>query len=429
MKRRIEPIDRPLHGAITVPGDKSIAHRAVIFGSIAEGRTRIFNLSGGEDNSRTVRAFRQLGVEIGRDGDALCIEGRGFAGLRHASAAIDCGNSGTTIRLMSGLLAGLPFHSELDGDASIRQRPMQRVIDPLVQMGARIRSKAGNGLAPLEIDGGGLKGVSYRMPIASAQVKSAILLAALQADGETRIEEPQRSRDHSEVMIRGFGGEINVDGVHIGINGGQSLRGQDVRIPGDISSAAFFLVAAALIPGSEVTIRNVGCNPTRDGVVEILRAMGAAIELLNQRTEAGERVVDIHVAGGPLHGVDVGPELVARTIDEYPILAIAGAVAQGVTRFADIKELRFKESDRIAAMTEGLHTLGVKVDACDDAMTIYGGQELKGGAVRSFADHRVAMSFAVAGLVSGGGVEIDDPRCASISFPTFFDLLEQICLH
>ncbi|HSQ13721.1 MAG TPA: hypothetical protein VLM90_11900, partial [Candidatus Deferrimicrobium sp.] len=230
-------------------------------------------------------------------------------------------------------------------------------------------------------------------------------------------------------MIRGFGAAVNVDGVHIGIKGGQTLRGQDVRIPGDISSAAFFLVAAALIPGSDVTIRNVGCNPTRDGIVEILRAMGAAIELLNERTEAGERVVDIHVTGGQLRGVDVGPELVARTIDEYPILAIAGAVAQGVTRFVDVKELRFKESDRIAAMTEGLHNLGVKVEAGDDAMTIYGGQRLKGGAVRSFADHRVAMSFAVAGLVSGGGVEIDDPRCASISFPTFFDLLEQICLH
>ena len=427
--KRIEPINRPLHGVIAVPGDKSIAHRAVICGSIAEGATRIFNLSGGEDNSRTVRAFRQLGVEIGRDGEALYIEGKGFAGLRQASAAIDCGNSGTTIRLMSGLLAGLPFASELDGDASIRQRPMQRVIDPLRQMGARIRSKSGNGLAPLEIDGGRLHGMHYRMPIASAQVKSAILLAALQADGETRIVEPQRSRDHTEVMIRGFGGAVNVDGVHIGLKGGQSLRGQDVRIPGDISSAAFFLVAAALIPGSDVTVRNVGCNPTRDGIVEILRAMGAVIELRNERAEAGERVVDIHVTGGQLRGVDVGPELVARTIDEYPILAIAGAVAQGMTRFADVKELRFKESDRIAAMTEGLRNLGAKIEEQDDSMTIHGGQQLKGGAVRSFADHRVAMSFAVAGLVSGGGVEIDDPDCASISFPTFFDLLEKICLH
>jgi 3-phosphoshikimate 1-carboxyvinyltransferase len=427
--KRIEPIKKPLHGVIAVPGDKSIAHRAVIFGSIAQGRTRIFNLSGGEDNSRTVRAFRQLGVEIGRDGDALCVDGKGFAGLRQASEAIDCGNSGTTIRLMSGLLAGLPFHSELDGDASIRQRPMQRVIDPLIRMGAKIRSKTGNGLAPLEIDGGGLHGMHYCMPIASAQVKSAILLAALQADGETRIEEPQRSRDHTEVMIRGFGGAVGVDGVQIALKGGQALRGQDVRIPGDISSAAFFLVAAALVPGSDVTVRNVGCNPTRDGIVEVLRAMGAAIELFNERTEAGERVVDIHVTGGPLRGVDVGAEWVARTIDEYPILAIAGAVADGVTRFVDVKELRVKESDRIAAMSEGLRNLGVKVEEGEDSMTIFGGSKLSGGAVRSFADHRVAMAFAVAGLISRDGVEIDDPRCASISFPTFFDLLEQICLH
>lgn len=427
--KRIEPIDRPLKGTIAVPGDKSIAHRAVIFGGIAEGRTRIFNLSGGEDNSRTVRAFRQLGVEIERDGEALCVDGKGFAGLRQPESAIDCGNSGTTIRLMSGLLSGLPFHSELDGDASIRQRPMQRVIDPLSKMGARIRSKSGNGLAPLEIDGGGLHGMSYKMPIASAQVKSAILLAALQADGETELEEPQRSRDHTEVMIRGFGGAVSVDGVHIGVKGGQTLRGQDVRIPGDISSAAFFLVAAALVPGSDVTVRNVGCNPTRDGIIEILRAMGAQIALSNQRAEAGERVVDIRVTGGALRGVDVGPELVARTIDEYPILAIAGALAEGVTRFADVKELRFKESDRIAAMTEGLQKLGVKVEATDDSMTIHGAAKLAGGAVRSFADHRIAMSFAVAGLVSAGGVAIDDARCASISFPTFFDLLEQICLH
>jgi 3-phosphoshikimate 1-carboxyvinyltransferase len=427
--KRIEPINKPLHGDIAVPGDKSIAHRAVIFGGIAQGRTRIFNLSGGEDNSRTVRAFRQLGVDICRDGDALYVEGRGFAGLRQPTEAIDCGNSGTTIRLLSGLLAGLPFHSELDGDASIRQRPMQRVIDPLTRMGARIRSKSGNGLAPLEIDGGGLHGMRYCMPIASAQVKSAILLAALQADGETRIEEPQRSRDHTEVMIRGFGGAVGVDGAQISLAGGQLLRGQDVRIPGDISSAAFFLVAAAMIPGSDVTVRNVGCNPTRDGIVHLLRAMGAAIELFNERSEAGERVVDIRVTGGPLRGVDVGREWVARTIDEYPILAIAGACAEGVTRFAEVKELRVKESDRIAAMTEGLRNLGVKVEESDDSMTIYGGQNLKGGAVRSFADHRIAMSFAIAGLISRVGVEIDDPRCVSISFPAFFDLVEQICLQ
>jgi 3-phosphoshikimate 1-carboxyvinyltransferase len=427
--KRIEPTKKPLSGEISVPGDKSIAHRAVIFGSIAEGRTRIFNLSGGDDNSRTVRAFRQMGVEIGRDGDALCIEGKGWQGLSPPGQAIDCGNSGTTMRLMSGLLAGLPFHSELDGDGSLRQRPMQRVIDPLTQMGAKIRSKSGNGLAPLEIDGGGLHGIRYHMPVASAQVKSAILLAALQANGTTTIEEPQQSRDHTEVMLRGFGGELSVDGATISLMGGQPLAGQEVRIPGDISSAAFFLAAAAMIPGSDVTIRNVGCNPTRDGVVEILRRMGASIEMFNQRAAAGERVADFKVTGGKLRGVEIGPELAARTIDEYPVLAIAGALADGVTTFSGVKELRYKESDRIAALAEGLGALGVKIDEREDGMTIHGGGRIKGGAVRSFADHRIAMSFAIAALVSEAAVEIDDAACADISFPTFFELLEKICLQ
>ena len=427
--KRIEPIKKPLRGDIAVPGDKSIAHRAVIFSAVAEGPSRIFNLSGGDDNSRTVRAFRQLGVEVFRDGDALRIEGKGWNDLCAPTAPIDCGNSGTTMRLLSGLMAGRPFHSELDGDASLRQRPMQRVIDPLSQMGARIKSRSGNGLAPLEIDGGSLRGIRYRMPIASAQVKSAILLAALQADGQTTIEELQQSRDHTEVMIRGFGGKISVDGSVINIAGGQRLTGRDVRIPGDISSAAFFLVAAAMVPGSDLWIRGVGCNPTRDGVVDILRRMGAAIDSTNERFEAGERVVDLHVTGGPLRGIDVGPEVVARTIDEYPILAVAAAVADGVTTFSDIKELRFKESDRIAAMTEGLRAIGAQVEAREDGMTIAGGKPLRGGRVKSYADHRVAMSFAIAGLVSADGVEIDDAICADISFPAFFDLLAEICLH
>jgi 3-phosphoshikimate 1-carboxyvinyltransferase len=427
--KRIDPIDKPLCGDISVPGDKSIAHRAVIFGSIARGRTHIFNLSGGDDNSRTVRAFRQMGVDICLDGDALCVDGKGWEGLHAPGASIDCGNSGTTMRLLSGLLSGLPFVSELDGDASLRQRPMQRVIDPLSLMGAKITSKSGNGLAPLEIHGGGLRGIQYRMPIASAQVKSAILLAALQASGTTTLEEPEQSRNHTEVMIRGFGGEIGVDRPLISLKGGQSLIGREVRIPGDISSAAFFLTAAAMIPGSDLTIRNVGCNPTRDGVIEVLRGMGAVIDLLNERTEAGERVADIHVTGGRLRGVEVGAELVARTIDEYPILSVAAAVADGVTVFSDIKELRYKESDRIAAMTEGLRNLGIAVDECDDGMTIRGGGRFKAGAIKSCGDHRVAMSFAIASLVSSGPVEIDDAGCVDISFPSFFALLEKICLH
>ncbi|MGH7854843.1 MAG: 3-phosphoshikimate 1-carboxyvinyltransferase [Candidatus Binatia bacterium] len=425
--KRIEPISKPLRGRIAVPGDKSIAHRAVIFSAIARGRSRILNLSGGDDNSRTVRAFRQMGVEIFRDGDALCVEGKGWDGLRAPAAPLDCGNSGTTMRLLSGLLAGRPFHSELDGDSSLRQRPMKRVIDPLSEMGARIRSR--DGLAPLEIDGGGLRGINYRMPIASAQVKSAIVLAALQAVGQTIIHEPQRSRDHTEVMLGGFGGKVSVDGLTITIDDRPALSGQSVRIPGDISSAAFFMAAAAMIPGSDLIVRDVGCNPTRDGVVEVLKCMGASIELTNQRLEAGERVADIHVTGGHLKGVNVGAELVARTIDEYPILAVAAAVAQGVTTFSDVKELRFKESDRIAAMTEGLRALGVSVEEREDGMTIQGGNRLRSGAVKSYADHRIAMSFAIAGLVSKNGVEIDDAACVDISFPSFFALLAEICLH
>jgi 3-phosphoshikimate 1-carboxyvinyltransferase len=427
--KRIEPAHRPLRGDISVPGDKSIAHRAVILASIARGRSRIFNLSAGDDNSRTVRAFRQMGVEIFRDGVALSIDGKGWEGLRAPSGIVDCGNSGTTMRLLSGLLAGRSFRTALDGDASLRERPMQRVIDPLTLMGAKITSKRGNGLAPLEIDGGALQGIHYKMPIASAQVKSAVLLAALQASGTTTIEEPLKSRDHTEVMLRGFGAEIEVNCKTIAVSGGQSLSGQEVRIPGDISSAAFFLVAAAMVPGSDIMIRNVGCNPTRDGVLEVLRRMGASIILSNERLEAGEQVADIRVVGGSLNGVEVGADLVARTIDEYPILSIAAARASGVTTFSDVKELRYKESDRIGAMSEGLRRLGVEVDEREDGMMIHGGTPLRGAKVHSFGDHRVAMALAVAGLLSAAGVEIDDADCVDISFPGFFGLLDQIRLH
>jgi 3-phosphoshikimate 1-carboxyvinyltransferase len=427
--KRLEPVKKPLRGELSVPGDKSIAHRAVMLASVARGESRIFNISGGDDNSRTVRAFRNLGVEISRAGEALCISGKGWEGLAAPGQGIDCGNSGTTMRLMSGLLAGRPFISRLDGDQSLRRRPMQRIIEPLRLMGAQITSAAGNGLAPLEIRGGDLQGVDYRMSIASAQVKSAILLAALQARGATTVQEPMKSRDHTEVMLRGFGCRVDTDGAIVNLQGGQNLSAREVRIPGDISSAAFFLVAAATVPESDVLIRNVGCNPTRDGVVEVLRRMGARIEILNQRAEAGEPVADLRARGSALRGVDVEPQLAARTIDEYPVLSIAAAVADGVTNFFGVKELRYKESDRIAAMTQGLRHLGVRVDEREDGMTVFGGRPLRGGAVRSFADHRVAMSFAVAALSSGGAVEIDDVECADISFPGFFDLVEKMRLQ
>jgi 3-phosphoshikimate 1-carboxyvinyltransferase len=426
--KRVLQSKNPLRGEISVPGDKSIGHRAVIFGSIAYGSSRVSNLSGGEDNQRTVQAFKDLGVKISTEGESLYIEGQGWEGLTAPKNIIDCGNSGTTMRLLSGVLAGRPFTTILDGDRSLRRRPMQRVIEPLNRMGAHLIGREGKGLAPLEINGGKLKGIEYPVPIASAQVKSAILLAGLQAEGLTIVDEPQNSRNHTELMIKGFGGEVMLDGRQVSLTGGQALSGRDVRIPGDISSAAFFLVAAALIPGSQVVVRGVGVNPTRDGVIEILRRMGAEIELVGVRIETGEPVADLKVTGGRLSGVEIGSELAARTIDEYPILAVAAALADGVTAINGVKELRFKESDRISAMTEGLHKLGVDVEEREDGMTIHGRETLQGNKVRSFGDHRIAMSLAIAGLRADGGVEIDDAQCVDISFPAFFDLLDSICL-
>ena len=426
--KRVLQSKKPLRGEISVPGDKSIGHRAVIFGSIAHGLSRVSNMSGGEDNRRTVQAFKDLGVKISTEGETLYIHGKGWEGLTAPKNIIDCGNSGTTMRLLSGVLAGRPFTTMLDGDQSLRRRPMQRVIEPLRRMGANLVGREGPGLAPLEINGGSLKGIEYSMPIASAQVKSAILLAGLQAEGVTIVQEPQNSRNHTELMIKGFGGEVALDGRKILLKGGQTLHGKGVRIPGDISSAAFFLVAAALITGSQVIVRRVGVNPTRDGVVEILRRMGAEIELLGATIETGEPVADLKVKGTRLKGVEIGSELAARTIDEYPILAIAAALADGVTVIHGAKELRFKESDRISAMSEGLRRLGVDVDEREDGMTIRGRETLQGNKVRSFGDHRIAMSLAVAGLCAEGGVEIDDADCVAISFPTFFGLLDEICL-
>jgi 3-phosphoshikimate 1-carboxyvinyltransferase len=425
--KRIDPIQQPLRGEISVPGDKSIGHRAVIFASIAMGQSRVFNLSGGEDNRRTVQAFSDMGVKIWSEGESLCVQGDGWDALSEPRGTIDCGNSGTAMRLLSGVLAGRRFASRLDGDSSLRRRPMQRVIDPLRRMGAKISSREEKGLAPLEIYGDRLRAIDYKMAVASAQVKSAILLAGLQAGGVTTVEEPQSSRNHTELMIRGFGGEAEVVDRSVSIAGGQKLFGREVRIPGDISAAAFFLVAAATLPGSEITIRDVGVNPTRDGVLEVLRGMGAQIQLLNQRIETGEPVADIKVKGSQLTGVEIGPEMVARTVDEYPILAVAAALAAGVTTISGVKELRYKESDRIATMTEGLRRLGVEVEERDDGMTIHGGKPLEAASVKTYGDHRVAMSLAIAGLATGGGIQMDDVACVNTSFPGFFELLHRLC--
>lgn len=412
---------------MAVPGDKSIGHRAVIFTSIAHGRSRIWNLSGGEDNLRTVQAFKDLGVKMWQEGETLCVEGKGWDGLCPPGKVIDCGNSGTTMRLLSGVLAGRPFVTTLDGDVSLRQRPMQRVIDPLARMGAQVLSRNGEGVAPLEIRGGNLRGIHYILPIASAQVKSAIVLAGLQAEGVTVVEEPQKSRDHTEIMAQAFGVKLKVEGERsVVVEGGQRLSARDVRVPGDLSSAAFFLVAAAAILGSDLVIRGVGCNPTRSGVIDVLRRMGAGIEMTRQREEAGEPVADLRIIGKKLRGVEIGPEMVARTIDEYPVLSVAAALAEGVTTICGAKELRFKESDRIAAMTRELRSLGVQAEEREDGMKIEGRSRLQGAQLSSYGDHRVAMALAVAGLSSDGGVEIDDSACVDISFPGFFDLLEGV---
>ncbi len=424
MSVRVEQASRPLRGELEVPGDKSVGHRAVIMGSVARGETRIANMSRGADNSSTVAAFRRMGVEFRREADTLCIEGKGWDGLQAPAETVDCGNSGTTMRLLAGLLSGRPFDATLDGDGSLRTRPMKRVIEPLTSMGARITGN--DGRAPLEIRGQPLHGIEYASPVASAQVKSAVLLAGLQARGETRFEEPYRSRDHTEIMARGFGASVESAGREVVLKGGQELRGTHLRVPGDISSAAFLAVAAAAMPGSDVSILRVGFNPTRSGVIEVLRAMGADIEVTRAWEEAGEPVADFRVKGGELRGTEVPPELAPRTIDEYPVLFVAAALAGGPTLFRDVGELRFKESDRIAAMRRELSKMGVRMEVSGDDVSLGGGGKLEGASVDSHDDHRVAMALAVAGLSARGGVVLSNEECVKVSFPGFFESLEKI---
>lgn len=424
MAVRVPQASRPLRGELEVPGDKSIGHRAVMLGAVARGETRIENLSRGADNSSTVAAFRRMGVEFRREDGALCIEGRGWDGLRPPQETIDCGNSGTTMRLLTGLLAGRPFAATLDGDGSLRSRPMKRVIDPLTRMGARVAGR--DGRAPLEIEGGGLHGIAYSSPVASAQVKSAVLLAGLQARGETRFEEPCRSRDHTEIMAREFGAAVESAGPEVVVRGGQELSGTRLKVPGDMSSAAFLAVAAAALPGSDLCVRGVGCNPTRSGAMEVLRSMGADLEMTQVREENGEPVADLRIRGGRLEGTEVPADLAPRTIDEYPVLFVAAALARGCTLFRYVGELRFKESDRIAVMSRELAKLGVKVEERGDDVAVEGADRLRGASVESHGDHRVAMALTVAGLSAEGGVLLSGEECVGVSFPGFFESLGKI---
>lgn len=424
--RTIAPV-ASVKGEMVVPGDKSISHRAIMFASLAKGESRVRGLLRGEDCMSTLKAFQAMGVKVEERGDdELIIHGRGVDGLLEPDDVIDCGNSGTTIRLMSGILAAQPFYSVLTGDQYLRKRPMGRVIGPLTEMGAKILGRDGNKKAPLTIDGGGLKPTEYHSPIASAQVKSAVLLAGMQIEGATTVYEPHLSRDHSERMLRYFGAEVESFAGGARVTGPVVLEGRQVDVPGDISSAAFFLVAGLIVPGSELLLKNVGINPTRSGIIDILQQMGGSIELLNQRELSGEPVADLLVKSSQLKGIEIGGELVPRAIDEFPVVSVAAAFAAGVTTIRDAKELRVKETDRIAAMCETLGKLGAQIEPLEDGMRITGGQPLQGGSVNSFGDHRIAMSMAVAALRATGEVAIEDTGCTATSFPNFWELLESI---
>jgi 3-phosphoshikimate 1-carboxyvinyltransferase len=410
-----------LAGTVRVPGDKSISHRAVMLASLAEGVSEISGFLAGEDCLCTMRAFQQMGVRIERlDETRLRVHGVGLHGLQAPAAPLDLGNSGTSMRLMAGLLAAQPFASTLIGDASLSRRPMQRVIEPLSRMGARIDSQEGR--APLVLHPvAGLSAIHHVSAVASAQVKSCVLLAGLYARGQTAVSEPETSRDHTERMLRAFGVSVETRAGHAALSGGQTLRATDLAVPADISSAAFFLVGAAITPGSDLLLQDVGMNPTRIGVIHILQRMGAQIEILNPRELGGEPVADLRVQGGALRGIEIGAELVASAIDEFPALFVAAACARGETVVSGAQELRVKESDRIQTMCDGLRSLGISAIALPDGARILGGR-LRGGVVDAHGDHRVAMSFAMAGLRAEQPITILDCANVQTSFPGFAGL-------
>lgn len=435
----IAPAPHGLTGEMRVPGDKSISHRAVMFAALARGESRIRGCALGQDNLATVRAFQLLGVDVARRGtehDAtLVVNSRGWHALTPpdpAGVTIDCGNSGTTLRLLAGILAGCPFSTRLDGDASLRRRPMGRVMTPLRRMGARIESEAASDCAPLYIHGGPtesnprLTGLTYASPVASAQVKSAVLLAGLYAAGRTTVTEPVRSRDHTERLLPAFGVTPRVDGTSVTVEGGARLHAADLDVPGDLSSAAFFLAAALLLPDSELVIRGVGLNPTRTGIVDIMRAMGGNVETRNRTHVGGEPVGDLLVRSSRLHGVEIDGEMVVRAIDELPIAAVVMACAHGTSVIRGAQELRVKESDRIAGLAGALATLGADLDERPDGLVIRGPARLSGGTVHSRSDHRLAMALGVAALLSQRSVQIEEPECVAVSFPGFFRLLHDL---
>ncbi|HYR87591.1 MAG TPA: 3-phosphoshikimate 1-carboxyvinyltransferase [Terriglobia bacterium] len=418
---KITPAVR-LGGVASVPGDKSISHRLAMIGAIAEGRTTIRDFAESADCQSTLDCLRDLGVSIQRDGNTVIIEGRGLAGLRKPSGELDAGNSGTTVRLMSGIMAGFPFESVFVGDESLSRRPMKRIMEPLRRFGATLEARDDNYL-PLKIRGGSLTPVSFTLPIASAQVKSAVLFAGLLTRGTTRVNEPVATRNHTEIALAEFGADIRTGNGTIEIDGGRPLAGKEFHVPGDLSSAAFPAAAALCVPNSRIELKNVGLNPTRSGFLSLLQQMGARISVRQLSAATGEPAGDITVESSELAGMEIAGSWIPNVIDEIPVLAVIGTRTRNGIHIRDAQELRAKESDRIQAVASNLRALGARVEEHSDGLSVPGGQTLQGGVVDSFGDHRIAMAFAVAGLLASGPVTILNPSCVGISFPGFFELL------
>ena len=404
-------------GQIKVPGDKSISHRAVMLGSLANGVTEISGFLKGADCLSTIDCFRKMGIDIDINGENVTVHGNGLRGLLKPDEMLYTGNSGTTTRLLCGILAGQNFDTSITGDASIQKRPMGRVVQPLSMMGAKIE----NEYCPLYITGTKLHGIDYKMPVASAQVKTAIILAGLYADGETVIHEIEKSRDHTELMLSAMGADLTVDNLDITVKPTNDLTAVNVDVPGDISSAAFFLVLGAIMPNSQITVTNVGINPTRTGIIDVLKDMGADITLENVHTSAGETVADITVRSSSLKGTTVGGDIIPRLIDELPIIAVAAVFADGQTVIKDAQELKVKETNRIRAIVDEFNKCGIDITETDDGMIINGGKSIHGADFKTYGDHRMAMSLTVLAQLADGESTLDDSDCACVSYPTFFD--------
>ncbi|MGN7468959.1 3-phosphoshikimate 1-carboxyvinyltransferase [Brevibacillus sp. SAFN-007a] len=417
---------KKITGTVRVPGDKSISHRAVMFGALAEGVTTIEGFLPGADCLSTIRCFRRLGIEIEQQGDKVTVHGKGWYGLQEPSQHLDVGNSGTTIRLMAGIMATQPFHVVLEGDESIAKRPMRRVVGPLRQMGAKIDGRKDGEFTPLSIRGGKLEAIAYQSPVASAQVKSAILLAGLQANGVTSVTEPHLSRDHTERMLQAFGVSVVRDGLTVSVEGGQKLTGRAISVPGDISSAAFLIAAVMVVPGSSLLIENVGINPSRTGIIDVVKAMGGSLELLNERVVNEEPVADLFVTHSQLHGIEIAGDIIPRLIDEIPVIAVMATQAKGKTVIRDAEELKVKETDRIATVVSQLSKFGARVTPTEDGMIIEGETPLTGAVIDSMGDHRIGMAMAIAGLAATGETGIENEEAIDVSFPGFHELLALI---